>query len=133
MRVFMIGGTGLPGSEAANELIARGHELSGIALPPLPTGAVLPPEMKIGYGNYPEMTDDDIDAAVGDSILLCKDVIEKKTQVLIALGLVMLIWPQWSLQIIFKWVGIGLIMTGLIKGLIYFTKRIKMSAARPIC
>ena len=31
---------------------------------------------------------------------------------LIALGLVMLIWPQWSLQIIFKWVGIGLIVTG---------------------
>ena len=42
---------------------------------------------------------------------------------LIALGLVMLIWPQWSLQIIFKWVGIGLIITGLIKGLIYFTKK----------
>ena len=44
---------------------------------------------------------------------------------LIALGLVMLIWPQWSLQIIFKWVGIGLIVTGLIKGVIYFTKKEK--------
>ena len=44
---------------------------------------------------------------------------------LITLGLVMLIWPQWSLQIIFKWVGIGLIVTGLIKGVIYFTKKEK--------
>ena len=52
---------------------------------------------------------------------------------LIALGLVMLIWPQYSLQIIFKWVGIGLIVTGLIKGLIYFTKKRRKTAASPIC
>ncbi len=58
MKVFMIGGTGLLGSEAAKELIARGHEVSSIALPPLPTGAVLPPEMKIEFGNYLEMSDD---------------------------------------------------------------------------
>ena len=50
---------------------------------------------------------------------------------LIALGLVMLIWPQWSLQIIFKWVGIGLIVTGLIKGLIYFTKKDKNERNTP--
>lgn len=56
----MIGGTGLLGSEAARELIARGHEVSSVALPPLPTGAVLPPEMKIEYGNYLEMTDEEI-------------------------------------------------------------------------
>ena len=52
---------------------------------------------------------------------------------LIALGLVMLIWPQYSLQIIFKWVGIGLIVTGLIKGLIYFTKKEKKDRSlRPV-
>ncbi len=62
MKVFMIGGTGLLGSEAAKELIARGHEVSSIALPPLPAGAVLPPEMKIEYGNYLEMTDDEVRA-----------------------------------------------------------------------
>ncbi len=28
MKVFMIGGTGLLGSEAAKELIARGHEVT---------------------------------------------------------------------------------------------------------
>ena len=62
MKVFMIGGTGLLGSEAAKELIARGYEVTSIALPPLPQGAVLPPEMKIEYGNYLEMTDDEIRA-----------------------------------------------------------------------
>ena len=50
---------------------------------------------------------------------------------LIALGLVMLIWPQYSLQIIFKWVGIGLIVTGLVKGLIYFTKKEKKDRSLP--
>ena len=60
MKVFMIGGTGLLGSEAARELIDRGHEVSSIALPPLPEGAVLPPEMKIEFGNYLEMSDDEM-------------------------------------------------------------------------
>lgn len=62
MKVFMIGGTGLLGSQGAKELIDRGHEVTSIALPPLPTGAVLPPEMKIEYGNYLEMSDDEIKA-----------------------------------------------------------------------
>ena len=57
MKVFMIGGTGLLGSEAARELIARGHEVKSIALPPLPAGAELPPEMELTFGNYLEMTD----------------------------------------------------------------------------
>lgn len=60
MKIFMIGGTGLLGSEAAKELISRGHEVISIALPPLPAGATLPPEMKIEYGNYLEMTDEEI-------------------------------------------------------------------------
>ena len=60
MKVFMIGGTGLLGSEAARELIARGHEVLSVALPPLPEGAVLPPEMEIEYGNYLEMTDEQL-------------------------------------------------------------------------
>ena len=60
MKVCMIGGTGLLGSEGARELIARGHQVKAIALPPLPQGAVLPPEMEITYGNYLEMSDDDV-------------------------------------------------------------------------
>ena len=62
MKVFMIGGTGLLGSQGAKELISRGHEVTSIALPPLPAGAELPPEMKIEFGNYLEMTDDEIRA-----------------------------------------------------------------------
>lgn len=60
MKVFMIGGTGLLGSEAANELIAHGHEVVSIALPPIPAGAQLPPEMKIEFGNYMELDDEAI-------------------------------------------------------------------------
>ncbi|MCR5354384.1 MAG: NAD(P)-dependent oxidoreductase [Lachnospiraceae bacterium] len=60
MKVFMIGGTGLLGSEAAKVLIERGHEVLSIALPPLPQGAELPSEMQIEYGNYLEMSDDEI-------------------------------------------------------------------------
>ena len=58
---YMIGGTGLLGSEAARELIARGHEVTSVALS-LPKGASLPPEMKVELGNYLEMTDDEIRA-----------------------------------------------------------------------
>ncbi len=60
MKVFMVGGTGLLGSEGAAELIRRGHEVVSVALPPLPQGAVLPPEMQIQYGNILEMSDEDI-------------------------------------------------------------------------
>lgn len=62
MKIFMIGGTGLLGSEAAKELIERGHEVISIALPPLPKGAELPEKMKIEFGNYLKMTDDEIKA-----------------------------------------------------------------------
>lgn len=60
MKVFMIGGTGLIGSEAAKELIARGHHVTSIALPDIPRGAVLPNEMEITFGNYLEMSDQEL-------------------------------------------------------------------------
>lgn len=60
MKVFMVGGTGLLGSEAAAELIRRGHEVVSVALPPLPPGAALPPGMQIRYGNILEMADGEI-------------------------------------------------------------------------
>lgn len=60
MKVFMIGGTGLLGSEGAKELIKRGHEVSSIALPPIPTGSNIPKEMKLTLGNYLEMSDEDL-------------------------------------------------------------------------
>ncbi len=63
MKVLMIGGTGLLGSEGAKELISRGHEVHTIALPPLPQGASLPPEMKIHLGNFMDMTDEQLSEA----------------------------------------------------------------------
>ena len=62
MKVFMVGGTGLLGSEAVHVLIARGLEAATRALPPLPEGAPLPPVMKIEFGNYLEMSDDELKA-----------------------------------------------------------------------
>ena len=60
MRVFMIGGTGLLGSEGARELIARGHEVSTIARRELPDASVLPPEMGIERGDCLEMSDEEL-------------------------------------------------------------------------
>ena len=45
MKVFIIGGTGLLGSEGAKELLKRGHTVSSVSLPPIPTGANIPKEM----------------------------------------------------------------------------------------
>lgn len=63
MKVFLIGGTGLLGSEAAAELIRRGHEVTAIALPPVPEGAGLPSGMKLEFKNYLTMSDDEIRAS----------------------------------------------------------------------
>lgn len=51
MNIFMIGGTGLLGCEAATQLIKMGHKVTSVALPPLPQGAPIPEEMKIVFGD----------------------------------------------------------------------------------
>lgn len=61
MRVFIVGGTGLLGSAAAAELLSRGHEVSALALPPLPEGAVLPAGMRIELGNCLELGDAELE------------------------------------------------------------------------
>lgn len=60
MKIFMIGGTGLLGSEAAKELIARGHEVTTIARAIPPSDGGLPQEMKVAQGNYLEMTEEEL-------------------------------------------------------------------------
>ena len=56
MNVFMIGGTGLLGCEAAKVLIEKGHKVTSVALPPLPAGAPIPKEMDIIlYGSDEEI------------------------------------------------------------------------------
>jgi len=60
MNIFLIGGTGLLGSAAAEELIKRGHHVRTIALPPLPEAAEFPPEMELEFNNYMTLSDDEI-------------------------------------------------------------------------
>ena len=60
MKVFMIGGTGLLGCEAAKVLIEKGHEVKSVALPPLPEGAPIPKEMEIIFGDINKKSDDEI-------------------------------------------------------------------------
>ena len=54
MKIFMIGGTGLLGCEAATTLIKRGHQVKSVALPPLPEGAPIPKEMELVFGDQQE-------------------------------------------------------------------------------
>jgi nucleoside-diphosphate-sugar epimerase len=60
MKIFLIGGSGLLGSAAAEELIRRGHEVTAITLPPVPEGAKLPPQMKLELKNCLTLSDDEI-------------------------------------------------------------------------
>jgi nucleoside-diphosphate-sugar epimerase/ferredoxin len=60
MKVFLIGGTGLLGSATAEELIKRGHTVKAIALPPIPEGANLPPQMELEFKNYLTLSNDEI-------------------------------------------------------------------------
>lgn len=60
MNVFMIGGTGLLGCEAARQLIAHGHKVKSVALPPLPEGAPIPEEMEIVFGDINKRSDEEV-------------------------------------------------------------------------
>ncbi|MDR3313203.1 MAG: NAD-dependent epimerase/dehydratase family protein [Oscillospiraceae bacterium] len=62
MNVFLIGGTGLLGSAAAQIFLDRGHSVKSVALPPLPQGAPIPQAMELSFGNYLEMSDEDLAA-----------------------------------------------------------------------
>ena len=71
MKVFMIGGTGLLGCEAARIFIERGHEVKSVALPPLPEGAPIPPEMDIEFCNIYEKSDEEIKAMLETLVQGC--------------------------------------------------------------
>ena len=62
MKVFMIGGTGLLGCEAARIFIERGHQVKSVALPPLPEGAPIPEAMELEFCNIYDKSDDEIKA-----------------------------------------------------------------------
>ena len=44
---------------------------------------------------------------------------------LILFGLVMIIWPNYSLKIIFSFIGLGLIIMGLVKEILFFSENSK--------
>ena len=79
MKVFMIGGTGLLGCEAARIFIERGHEVKSVALPPLPVGAPIPPEMDIEFCNIYEKSDEEIKAMLEgyDSFIFAAGIDER--------------------------------------------------------
>jgi nucleoside-diphosphate-sugar epimerase len=60
MKVFLVGGNGLLGSAAAEELIRKGHKVRAIGLPANNAGAGLPPEMELEFKNYLQLTDDEL-------------------------------------------------------------------------
>jgi nucleoside-diphosphate-sugar epimerase len=60
MKVFIIGGTGLLGSEGARELLARGHQVTTLARRVPSKDAGLPEGMEIIPGNYMDMSDDEL-------------------------------------------------------------------------
>jgi len=60
MKVFIVGGTGFLGYYTVKELLSRGHQVSTMALPPLPKENLLPPEVSVTLGNYAQMSDQDL-------------------------------------------------------------------------
>jgi len=60
MKVFIIGGTGLLGSESASELLRRGHQVKSIALSSSTDLETVPKEMEIIFGNYMGMSDGEL-------------------------------------------------------------------------
>ena len=60
MKTLILGGTGFIGYHASLECIKRGHEVTALALPPLPQKDLLPPEVRIELANVDTMPDDQL-------------------------------------------------------------------------
>lgn len=60
MKIFMVGGTGLLGSEAARQLIEKGHEVTSLSLRGVPDGSQVPDKMKLEIGNYMKLSEEDM-------------------------------------------------------------------------
>jgi nucleoside-diphosphate-sugar epimerase len=60
MRVLVIGGTGFLGYHAVLELVRRGHEVTVLALPPLPAEGLLPPRVQVRLANLDQLSDGDV-------------------------------------------------------------------------
>lgn len=60
MKVFVIGGTGFIGYHAVLEFLRQDHQVSVLALPPLPSDDIFPKEVTIEFGDFNQLSDDEI-------------------------------------------------------------------------
>lgn len=60
MNTFMVGGTGFLGYYTIRTLLERGHAVSTIALPPMPSEGLLPSSVPCHLGNVFELPDKDV-------------------------------------------------------------------------
>ena len=58
MKTFIVGGTGFLGYYTVRELLARGHEVATIALPPAPPEGVLPEGVNVTLADLNQMPDE---------------------------------------------------------------------------
>lgn len=61
MNVLIIGGTGLLGYHASQELLSRGHQVKILALPPLPASGLFPESIEIQLKNLNLMPDSEVE------------------------------------------------------------------------
>ncbi|MEA4812819.1 MAG: NAD-dependent epimerase/dehydratase family protein [Anaerolineaceae bacterium] len=60
MRTFIVGGSGFLGYYTVRELLARGHEVATVSLPPAPPPGVLPDEVKLSLADLNHMDDEEV-------------------------------------------------------------------------
>jgi len=60
MNIFIIGGTGFIGYHAVLEFIRRGHQVSTLALPPLPVEDLLPPGVQLQLADLNSLDDGEV-------------------------------------------------------------------------
>ena len=60
MRVLVIGGTGFIGYHAVNECLQNGHDVTVLALPPLPIESLFPNKVHVMLANFNVLSNEDI-------------------------------------------------------------------------
>lgn len=66
MKIFVVGGTGFLGSYTIKNLLNRGHEVSTIALPPMPSSDLLPEQVRVTLNDLDKLDDDAVTAMLQD-------------------------------------------------------------------
>lgn len=81
MNIFIIGGTGLLGCEAAKQLILKGHKVTSISLRPHSSEPAIPKEMEIIVGDINKKTDEEIlDILKGKDIFIFAAGVDERVE-----------------------------------------------------